>query len=137
MKLINAKKELKSFKTIERMIDQHSSWINDRKLSANKVTASLSNEPKGMRKHNDAMAENLVKVLDVEEESEAMIRELELKKKLIYNKIMRLEQPYQDILFNIYIIGRTTESCANVIGYSLQHTWKLKSDAVKLYAKQK
>lgn len=134
MTIDEAKKELESYKRFERIIDQRRAWIKDRKSTVSKLTATLSSEPKGTRKHNDTMAENLTDILDVEEVTELQIRELEVKKKVIYNKVMKLESPYQEILFNNFIIGDTVESTAISMGYSRMQTFRIKSKALELYA---
>ena len=134
MTIEEAKNELESYKNIERIIDQRRAWIKDRKSTVSKLTATLSAEPKGTRKHNDTMAESLTSILDIEEATELQIRELEVKKKVIYNKVMRLENPYQEILFNNFIIGDTVESTAISMGYSRMQTFRIKSKALELYA---
>ena len=134
MTIEEAKNELESYKNIERIIDQRRAWIKDRKSTVSKLTATLSAEPKGTRKHNDTMAESLTSILDIEETTELQIRELEVKKKVIYNKVMRLENPYQEILFNNFIIGDTVESTAISMGYSRMQTFRIKSKALELYA---
>ena len=134
MTLEEARKELESYKKIERIIDQRRAWIRDRKSTVSKLTATLSAEPKGTRKHNDTMAESLTSILDIEEATELQIRELEVKKKVIYNKVMKLENPYQEILFNNFIIGDTVESTAMSMGYSRMQTFRIKSKALELYA---
>ena len=135
MTIDEAKKELESYKKLERIIDQRRAWIKDRKSTVSKLTATLSAEPKGTRKHNDTMAENLTDILDVEEITELQIRELEVKKKVIYNKVMKLESPYQEILFNNFIIGDTVESSGLAIGYSRMQSFRIKSKAIELYAR--
>ena len=134
MTIDEARKELESYKKIERIIDQRRAWIRDRKSTVSKLTATLSAEPKGTRKHNDTMAESLTSILDIEEATELQIRELEVKKKVIYNKVMKLENPYQEILFNNFIIGDTVESTAMSMGYSRMQTFRIKSKALELYA---
>lgn len=129
-----ARKELESYKKIERIIDQRRAWIRDRKSTVSKLTATLSAEPKGTRKHNDTMAESLTSILDIEAETELQIRELEVKKKVIFNKVMKLDSPYQEVLFNNFIMGDTVESTALAIGYSRMQTFRIKAKALELYA---
>lgn len=134
MEISEAIKELKSYKRLEQAIDQSRTWIAERKSTVSKVTSTLSLEGKGSKKHNDTMAEQLAKVLDVEAEEEIRIREMEVRKKVIYSKILKVEQPYQNILFNLYIIGRTYEETEMAINYSKAHIDRMRKEAVKLYS---
>ena len=134
MTIDEARKELESYKKIERIIDQRRAWIRDRKSTVSKLTATLSSEPKGTRKLSYTMAESLTSILDIEAETELQIRELEVKKKVIFNKVMKLDSPYQEVLFNNFIMGDTVESTALAIGYSRMQTFRIKSKALELYA---
>lgn len=135
MTIEEAKKELECYKNLERIIDQRRAWIKERKSTVSKVTSTLSNEPKGTRKCNDSMAENLTNILDIEAETETKIQKLELQKKHIYNKISKLEEPYQELLFNNYIIGLTVENTGEVMGYSRAQIFRLKKDSLIEYTK--
>ena len=48
--------------------------------------------------------------------------------------MLLIEQPYQDILFNLYILGNSIEITAEMIHYSKSHTDRLKKKAIEMYA---
>ena len=47
---------------------------------------------------------------------------------------MKLDSPYQEVLFNNFIMGDTVESTAISIGYSRMQTFRIKAKSLELYA---
>ena len=116
MEFDEAKKELKSYLNIEKAITQMQLWIDDKKANSNKLTSTLSAEPKGSPIYQDTMAEKLTDIIDLEADIQVKINEMRLEQKRILNKILRLDVKYQNILFCIYVAGNTIESTASIIG---------------------
>ena len=129
-----AKKELKSYMSMERTINQLESWIEDKKQNSNKLTSVISSEPRGSPKHQDGMAEKLTTVLDIEAETQERIKQMKEKQRDILNKVLTIEQPYQNVLFSIYIVGNTMESSSSIVGYCRTETYKKRDKGISMYA---
>lgn len=135
MEFNEAKKELQSYQSMERTITQLESWIEDKKQSTNKLTSTLSSEPRGSPNHQDGMVEKLTKVLDEEAELKPRIIEMKNKQKEILQKILTIEQPIQNILFSIYIVGNTIEETMDIVGYGRSETYRKRDKGIELYSR--
>ena len=129
-----AKKELKSYQAMERTINQLESWIADNKESSNKLTSVISSEPRGSPKYQDGMAEKLTTTLDIEAETKERIDKMKIKQREILHKVLKIEQPYQNVLFSIYIVGNSVESSSSIVGYCRTETYKKRDKGIQMYA---
>ena len=134
MNVNEAKRELGNYLKYENTIETRRKWLEEKKLESNRLSPTLSDMPKGSRKENDTMAEKLSETLDIEADTEKYLKTLEEKNKAVYKKVLLIEQPYQDILFNLYILGNSIEITAEMIHYSKSHTDRLKKKAIEMYA---
>ena len=130
-----SKKELKSYQLMERTINQLESWIADKKESANKLTSVITAEPRGSPKQQDGMAEKLTTTLDIEAETQERIKQMKEKQRIILNKVLKIEEPYQNVLFSIYIVGTTVEASSSIVGYCRTETYKKRDKGIEMYAK--
>lgn len=135
MNVNEAKRELGNYLKYENTIETRRKWLEEKKLESNRLSPTLSDMPKRSRKENDTMAEKLSETLDIEADTEKYLKTLEEKNKAVYKKVLLIEQPYQDILFNLYILGNSIEITAEMIHYSKSHTDRLKKKAIEMYAK--
>ncbi len=129
-----AKKELKSYVSMEKSISQMQKLVDDKKESANKLTSTLSGEPKGTSKVQDGMAEKLVQALDIEAELEIKIADMKNKQKEILHKVLLIEQPLQNILFSIYIAGNTVTDACSILGYSRSEMYRKIDKGIGIYS---
>ena len=106
------KDELKEYKVMEKAIMQLEQWIKERKTH--------------QRLEQD----------EVEEETRKIINEFKEKQKAIRNKILKLKQPYQNILFSVYVFGNTIEKTGFDIGYCNTQTYKLLKKAIEMYREE-
>lgn len=134
MELNEAKKELKSYISMEVAIEQMQSWIEQKKQSSNKLTSIISSQPRGSPIFQDNMAEKLSNVLDIEAVIKEQIIKMKTKQKEILQKILKLEQPYQNVLFSIYIVGNTIDSSASIVGLSRAEIYRKKDKGIEMYA---
>ncbi len=134
MNVNEAKRELGNYLKYANTIETRRKWLEEKKLESNRLSPTLSDMPKGSRKENDTMAEKLSETLDIEADTEKYLKTLEEKNKAVYKKVLLIEQPYQDILFNLYILGNSIEITAEMIHYSKSHTDRLKKKAIEMYA---
>lgn len=130
-----AKKELKSYSILEKSIKQRIEWISQNKQSRQEIGAIKITEEKIKSIVNDGMAERVAIGLDIEKEWEEEINEKKGFQEKIKNKINKIEQPYQDILINIYILKKTIEETCNIMNYSISHLHRLKDKAIEEYSK--
>lgn len=134
MTYAEAKKELKSYQAMEQSINQMQLWINDKKTSSNKLTSTLTLLPKGSPIHQDKMAEKLSMAIDIEAELQLHIEKMKIKQKEILQKVLKLEYPYQNIIFNIYIVGNTIEASTSIVGFSRTETYRKRDKGIELYS---
>ena len=134
MEFNEAKKELESYNAMEMTITQLESWIDDKKQKANKLSATLSSEPKSSSKQPDMMAEKLTTVLGLESDITERINHMKSKQEAILNKLLKVEQPYQNVFFSIYIVGNTMEEASFNVGYSRTQIYKKRDKGVEMYA---
>ena len=124
MTINKAKEELSSYLMMESSKKELQEWINNKKYNS-KVTSTLSSEPKGSRKHQDSMAEKLATALDSEKKIKLKIDHMKKKQENIMNKLLNMEIPYQTVLFDIYIVGKSIEETATAINYSRSQTIRI------------
>lgn len=101
---------------------------------AEKTTSILSDMP-----HNnvisDKVGEYSCMIADTKKKlSEQVLLILNLGTN-IREKALSLKSPYQEIIYNRYILNKTLYHIADNLGYSYSHIKKLHNDSVKLYNK--
>ena len=133
MEFEEAKKELKSYQSMEKAIEQMQAWVDDKKYNSNKLTSTISSQPRGSPIHQDGMAENISKAIDLESDVQERINEMKLKQKEILRKVLQLEQPFQNVIFSIYIVGNTIDASASIVGFSRIETYRKRDKAIELY----
>ena len=116
---------------IDRRINSKIEQVASLKELALKVTAVLSDMPKGSQ--NIHSKENIItKMLDLENEINEEIDELIDLKRTIGSLIKSIENPeYQTILEQRYLCFKSWEEIAVGMGYSMQHTFRLHGRALK------
>ncbi len=80
------------------------------------------------------MAENLTKVLDIEAETQERINQMKIKQRDILNKVLKLEQPYQNVLFSIYIVGNSVDTSSSIVGYCRTQNYKKRDKGIEMYS---
>lgn len=134
MTVDEAKAELRRYKYDQDRINEALEDIEELKERAYKTTSTLSDMPKGSSPIQDKKAEIVAMYVDKANEMSALTKEMLEKQKNIEDKILRIQQPYQNILYFAYQKGMTLTQVASKIGYEYIYTTELHGKALKLYA---
>lgn len=115
------REDLKDYKYNQIWIKNQMEYIESQKETINRLTAILSDMPKGSRQVYDTEAEKIAKLEDYFSElMDNVIRE-ENKQKEIVNVVNNMEYPYKNILFNVYIQGKSLVKVASDMEYDYKH----------------
>ena len=127
------RKDLKDYKGTQRWISDRLEYIEELNETISRITAVISDMPKGGKNIYDREAENLAKLNDNVSQLMTKIAEQQEKQKEIVDNIERLENPYNNILFEIYILGKPIVTVASEQGYNYKYTCELNGKALKLF----
>lgn len=132
--LEKAKTELKDYIYNKRWIEERLEDIKERRSLLDKITATISDMPKGSPKVTDTNIENLVQILDLTNDLEVYLKQLKEKQIIIENKIDKIGQPYKNILYFRYIKGYNLTEVSAEIDEEYDYTRKLHGTALIKYA---
>lgn len=112
------RKDLKDYKYTQDWIKDQEEYIKNQMETVNRLNSILSDMPKGSRVVYDNEAEKLASLMDkFNELMDIVIREKE-KQKQIIESINKIEFPYRNILFKVYIQGKSLVTVASEMNYS-------------------
>ena len=115
------RQDLKNYKYNQIWIKDQTEYIETQKETINRLNSILSDMPKGSRKVNDNEAEKLGNLMDkFNELMNVIIKEKENQKNIV-EKINGIEFPYRNILFKVYIQGKSLVTVASEMNYSYVH----------------
>ena len=115
------REELKNYKYNQIWIKDQMNYIEAQKETINRLNSTLSDMPKGSKKVNDTEAESISKLMDSFNEMTKIIIQEEEKQKKIVEQINKIEFPYRNILFKVYIQGKSLVTVASELNYSYVH----------------
>lgn len=115
------REELKNYKYNQIWIKDQMNYIEAQKETINRLNSTLSDMPKGSKKVNDTEAESISKLMDSFNEMTKIIIQEEEKQKKIVERINKIEFPYRNILFKVYIQGKSLVTVASELNYSYVH----------------
>ena len=114
------RKDLKDYKYTQDWIKDQEEYIQNQMETVNRLNSILSDMPKGSRVVYDNEAEKLTSLMDkFNELMDIVIREKEKQKNIIEN-INKIDFPYRNILFKVYIQGKTLVTVASEMNYSYE-----------------
>lgn len=115
------REDLKDYKNNQIWIKEQMEYIEGQRETINRLNSILSDMPKGSRKVYDTEAEKIAKLEDCFSElMDNVIRE-ENKQKQIVNLVNNMEYPYKNILFEVYIQGKSLVKVASDMDYDYKH----------------
>ena len=88
----------------------------------------------GTPKVQDKNAEILADITDETNRYEKILLDLKEKQVHIENKIDKLEQPYKNILYYLYIRGKSLVTVASEMKFNYEHMCRQHGKALKFYA---
>lgn len=114
------REDLKKYKYNEQWIKDRTEYIQTYESTINKLTATITDMPSGNNIMQDSMAEKIAKLMDFANEILSCITEQQKKQQNILKQLDIVEQPYQNILFKVYIQGKNLVRVADEMNYSYE-----------------
>lgn len=115
------REDLKVYKYNQEFIKDKLAYIEEQKATLYKITATISDMPVGSKKVEDSMAEKIAKLMDSFNELLDKINKMQEKQIEIENQLLKVEQPYRNILEKIYIQGKSLVKVADEMEYDYKH----------------
>lgn len=115
------REDLKNYKYTQMWIKDQTEYIETQKETINRLNSILSDMPKGSRVVYDNEAEKLAQLMDYFNELMDKVLEEKEKQKQIEEIINRIEFPYRNILYKVYIQGKSLVTVASEMNYSYVH----------------
>lgn len=119
------REDLKDYKNNQIWIKEQMEYIEGQRETINRLNSILSDMPKGSRKVYDTEAENIAKLEDCFNELTSIIVREEQKQKKIVDIVNNMDYPYKNILFKVYIRGKTLVTTASEMGYDYKYMCKI------------
>lgn len=114
------REDLKNYKYNQIWIKDQTEYIETQKETINRLNSVLSDMPKGSRQVYDSEAENLTKLMDMFNElMQKIIKQKELQNKIV-EQVNKIEFPYRNILYKVYIQGKSLVTVASEMNYSYE-----------------
>lgn len=127
------REDLKVYKYNQEFIKDKLEYIEEQKATLYKITATISDMPVGSKKVEDSMAEKIAKLMDSFNELLDKINKMQEKQIEIENQLLKVEQPYRNILEKIYIQGKSLVKVADEMGYSYREICRKHGIALKKF----
>lgn len=112
------RKDLKDYKYTQDWIKDQEEYIQNQMETVNRLNSILSDMPKGSKVVYDNEAEKLTSLMDKFNELMDIVIEEKEKQKAIIENINKIDFPYRNILFKVYIQGKTLVTVASEMHYS-------------------
>ena len=127
------RERLKNYLYTEDWIERRLKQIEAEKETISRLNAFISDMPKGNRKIYDQEAENLVKLEDSFRELTEKVIKIRKEQKEVTDAIEKLDFPYKNILFRVYINGETLVDVASGMHYSYGDICRKHGTALKKF----
>ena len=114
------REDLKKYKYNQIWIKDQTEYIETQKETINRLNSILSDMPRGSKQVYDSEAEKLAKLMDQFNDLMDHVIEEKEKQKKIVEIINRIEFPYRNILFKVYIQGKSLVKTADEMNYSYE-----------------
>ena len=129
------REDLKNYKYVQIWIKDQTEYIETQKETINRLTNILSDMPKGSRAVYDREAEKLAELEDMFDELMNIIIEEEKKQKKIVEMVSKMNFPYRNILYKVYIQGKSLVKVADEMNYTYKYLINMHGEALKRFDK--
>lgn len=123
--------ELENFSKDADYIQIRKQRIMDLLEQTQKITSTLSNMARGTSIIQDKMAENLVKMMDMQNEVLDALTERERRLHEIESEIEKLDSKYRNVVYLHYIENKTWEQVADTMHYERDYVCRLNGIALE------
>lgn len=115
------RENLKDYKYTQMWIKDQTEYIETQKETINRLNSIISDMPRGSKVAYDTEAEKLSELMDKFDELMNTIIEEKKKQERIVEKVNKIEFPYRNILYKVYIQGKSLVTVASEMNYSYVH----------------
>lgn len=115
------REDLKDYKYTQMWIKDQTEYIETQKETINRLNSIISDMPRGSKVAYDTEAEKLSELMDKFDELMNTIIEEKKKQERIVEKVNKIEFPYRNILYKVYIQGKSLVTVASEMNYSYVH----------------
>ena len=115
------REDLKNYKYTQMWIKDQTEYIEAQKETINRLNSIISDMPRGSKIAYDTEAEKLSELIDKFNELMNTIIEEKKKQERIVEKVNKIEFPYRNILYKVYIQGKSLVTVASEMNYSYVH----------------
>ena len=126
-------KDLKNYRYTEKWVKDRIEYIEQQKLTINRMTAILDDMPKGTRQVQDREAEKLAELLDSFEEYMNEVLKIQKRQKQIIKILDKIGQPYENILYQVNVKGVKMNDIAEQENYSYTYIRELHAIGIKKF----
>lgn len=127
------REDLKSYRHNQEWIKGRIEYIEQYKMSINKLNSILSDMPKGSREVQDSEAEKLAILIDSVNDLLDKVNEINKRQTQILQQLDKIKQPYKNILDKYYIQGKSLVVIAAEMGYNYEHIKRLHGIALNIF----
>lgn len=115
------REDLKNYKYTQMWIKDQIEYIETQKETINRLNSIISDMPRGSKVAYDTEAEKLSELMDKFDELMNTIIEEKKKQERIVEKVNKIEFPYRNILYKVYIQRKSLVTVASEMNYSYVH----------------
>ena len=115
------REDLKDYKYTQMWIKDQTEYIEAQKETINRLNSIISDMPRGSKIAYDTEAEKLSELIDKFNELMNTIIEQKKKQEKIVEQVNKIEFPYRNILYKVYIQGKSLVTVASEMNYSYVH----------------
>lgn len=101
---------------------------------AEKTTTILSSIPKA-NGISDKVGDCSSLIVDLVLKMNSNLNDILMQKKHITNKLEKIKQPHQQLLYNKYVLNHSLSDICSIMNYSYTNIKKIHSEAIELYGK--
>lgn len=127
------REDLKNYKYNQIWIKDQTEYIETQKETINRLNSILSDMPKGSKVAYDSEAEKIAELMDMFNElMQKIIKEKELQNKIV-EQVNKIEFPYRNILYKVYIQGKSLVKTASEMDYDYKYMCKMHGFALEKF----
>lgn len=127
------REDLKNYKYTQMWIKDQTEYIETQKETINRLNSIISDMPRGSKVAYDTEAEKLSELMDKFDELMNTIIEEKRKQERIVEKVNKIEFPYKNILFKVYIQGKSLVTAASEMNYSYRDLCRKHGIALNIF----
>ncbi len=127
------RQDLIAYKDNKRWIEERKRKIESEYENIQRMIVKYQEKTKGSLRVQDEMAESLAILLDMKIESLNFAIKLEQDLSRIDRALLKVEQPYRNILTDVYVEGKTLVMVANDMDYNYKYMCTQHGKALKMY----